>query len=567
MRRSIVSYAIALCFLGMLTAKHAAATTWLVPANVPTIKQAVEDSAAYGDTVLVEAGTYDTGSGEVFPINMTNGVVLMSVSGPTLSMIDADSTGTVISCSNCDQSTQIIGFTITGGYAQDGGGIHCSQSSVTIRDNVITNNTAISSTGGGGGIGCFSSEPTISHNTIIRNASLNRFGGGIYNYYCSSSAIIEHNTVAENTSMWGGGIFNDHSSPMIYYNIIRENHSIMSGGGLDCYTGSSPDIMANVIVGNSSGTDGAGIACCYSCAPYVAYNTIARNVGDFGGGVRSLGNSSPVVTSNIIVDNVDGLYLISTSNTMTANYNSIYYNSHQPDDYEVINNTSFTIDITNNFWWTTDQPSIASSINGPANFTPFSTLPHAGTPNQPHSVSSVMAMNDSTYTTPLNTNLQIGDTIYVQLIGADWYGGFFEPALVMMRTLKDQYGIAVALIETDTASGIYQGWACVADTSNDILNHIAAHPQDILIIEAHVDTTKRDTVLISTIGVHEDKPLRGRAEVCPTTIIRGSLHLPEGTSCRIYDIAGRTVQRDMLTRGIYFLEIDGTIAGKVIKIE
>jgi hypothetical protein len=537
-----VSRSIMVFILGLLAANSAAAKTWHVPATVPSIKQAVEDSAAYGDTVLVEAGTYDTASGEIFPINMKNGVVLMSTSGAALTTINANATGTVISCSGCDQYTQIIGFTITGGYALEGGGIYCNQSNLTIRDNIISGNTAIGALSGGGGIYSHFSDLTITHNAIVRNTSQNRFGGGIYMYYSMGYTLIEHNTIAYNTSMWGGGLFNDNSSPMIQYNIIRQNHSILSGGGLDCYMQSS-------------------------CAPYISYNTIARNVGQFGGGVRSLGNSSPVVISNIIVDNVDGLYLTANSNAMIANYNSIYYNSYQPNDHDVVNNTLFNIDVTNNFWWTTDQSSIASCIIGPANFVPFSTLPHASTPNQPHSVTSVTTMADSTYTTPLSGTLQIGDTIYVQLIGADWYSGFFEPALVMMKTTKDPYGIAVALIETDTSSGTYQGWACVTDTSNDMLNHIGAYQEDTLIIEAHVDNTKRDTVLISATGIQENEPVLGRANFRPATIIRGPLHLPEIGKYRIYDIAGRIAQRDNLRPGIYFLEIDGTIAGKVVKVE
>jgi len=540
------------------------AHTWHVPATVSTIKHAVEDSAAYGDTVLVAPGIYDTTSGEYFPINMKNGVVLISESGASVTIVNASATGGVINCSNCDQSTEICGFTITGGTTLNGGGISCVQSYLTIRDNIINNNTALSPTGGGGGIHCANSEPTIMHNLITENTSENRFGGGIYCYFCY--ALIEHNTIAYNTSMWGGGIFNDNSSSTIQYNTIKGNHSILSGGGLDCYMNSSPYIISNVIVCNSSGTDGAGIACCYSCAPYILYNTIACNVGDFGGGVRSLGNSSPTVVSNIIVDNVDALYLNADSDVMLANDNSIYYNSYQPNDYEVINNTSSTINITNNFWWVTDAPSIAALIDGPANFEPFQTSPAVNTPNEPSSVTSVTAMTDSTYTTPLTNNLNIGDTTYIQLIGSDWHSSLTEPALVIMKTTHDPYGITLALIETDSATGIYQGWACISDTSNDALNHIGANTDDTLVITSHVDITKNDTVFIGAIGIREHKVASRKPQMCRTTIVTDPLLLPTVQHYQIYDIAGRVVSPDRLQQGIYYLAKDGRIVSTIIYV-
>lgn len=559
-----ILFCIIVSFVCMLTTGNLHARTWHVPTDVPTIKQAVEDSAAYGDSVLVAPGNYDIASGESFPINMTSGITLTSESGASQTAIDANTTGGVISCINCDQSTEISGFTITGGHAQNGGGIYCDQSYLTIRDNIIRNNTAISITGGGGGICCSNSEPTITRNLIIENASLLCFGGGIYSYFCY--ALITHNTVAYNTSRWGGGIFNDNSSSVIQYNIIKGNHSELSGGGLDCYMNSSPDITRNVVVGNSSGTDGAGIACCYSCAPNIQHNTIACNVGDFGGGVRSLGNSSPTVIANIFVDNVDALYLNYDSGAMIANENHIYCNSYQSGDYEVINNTNTIIDITHNFWWEDDAPSIGSLIYGPANFQPFNTNPASTTPNEPSVITSIMAMTDSTYTTPLASNLQIGDTLYLQLTATDWHGGFIEPALVILRTTLDQTGIAVALIETDTATGVYQGWAHVSTVSDDALNHIGADQNDTLLIISHVDSTKCDTVFIGSVGVQEHAAIPGRVEARPTTIISGSFNIPAARKYRIYDIAGRIVQPEALGQGIYFLEIDGEIQSKIVKI-
>jgi hypothetical protein len=178
-----------------------------------------------------------------------------------------------------------------------------------------------------------------------------------------------------------------------------------------------------------------------------------------------------------------------------------------------------------------------------------------------------MAMTDSTYTTPLTENLQTGDTVYVQLTGTDWHNSFAEPALVIMQTGHDQYGIAVALIETDTATGIYQGRAYLSATSDDALNHIGTNQDDTLIVFSHIDNTKRDTIFIGGVGISEHQSHLDKTPVQQTTIISGPLHLPADRRYRIFDAIGRIVQPNTLKQGIYFLEIDGVIVRKVVKVK
>lgn len=563
-RKIVARMTTLVCTLYMLSAfmtVNLHASTWHVPSEITTIKQAVEITASYGDTVLVAPGVYDTTSGESFPINMKNGVVLMSEDGASATIIEAHSTNGVFNCDNCDSATVIAGFTITGGSASNGGGMYCFESFLEIKENIIINNTATNS---GGGMYCYTSDLKIVRNTINGNTAMNTFGGGIYSYYCSS--VIEQNTVAHNTAMWGGGIFNDQSSPTISHNIIDRNHSVISGGGLDCYMTSSPLITANVIVGNSSGTHGAGIACCYYCLPVIMYNTIACNVGNYGGGVRSLGNSSPQIFFNSIIDNVDGLYLTTDSDVMYANDNNIYFNTYQTGDYDVVNNISSVIDITDNFWWFTDSSSIDSLIYGPASFIPFRSSFSDSAPNEPASVTSVTVMTDSTYTLPLSDNLHVGDTLYIQLEGADWNNTLIEPALVVIASNKDAYGIGVALIETDTAAGVYRGVAHIDTMSNDAYNRIGAHNSDTLIIKSHTDYTKCDTVIVEPTGVKEESITSIRTNECRATIISGPLLLPEDKECKVYDITGREITANQLAPGIYFLEIDGEVVQKVIKI-
>jgi hypothetical protein len=50
------------------------------------------------------------------------------------------------------------------------------------------------------------------------------------------------------------------------------------------------------------------------------------------------------------------------------------------------------------------------------------------------------------------------------------------------------------------------------------------------------------------------------------SILSGPLQLPKNKTCRIYNITGRAVMPDQMKLGIYFIEIDGVITQKVIKI-
>ena len=51
------------------------------------------------------------------------------------------------------------------------------------------------------------------------------------------------------------------------------------------------------------------------------------------------------------------------------------------------------------------------------------------------------------------------------------------------------------------------------------------------------------------------------------TIFSGPLQLHERKNCKVFDITGRVVMPDKIKPGIYFIEVDGKITQKVIKIK
>jgi hypothetical protein len=55
-------------------------------------------------------------------------------------------------------------------------------------------------------------------------------------------------------------------------------------------------------------------------------------------------------------------------------------------------------------------------------------------------------------------------------------------------------------------------------------------------------------------------------EFLPATIFRGPLQLPEGKNCKVYDITGRVVEPNKIQPSIYFIEVDGVVTQKVVKV-
>ena len=73
---------------------------------------------------------------------------------------------------------------------------------------------------------------------------------------------------------------------------------------------------------------------------------------------------------------------------------------------------------------------------------------------------------------------------------------------------------------------------------------------------------------VQSIGIEEQQivQLEGHDNFISATVFRGPLQLPEGSKCKVFDITGRTVRPDMLKPGVYFIQIDGELVQKVIKV-
>jgi cell wall assembly regulator SMI1 len=268
-----------------------------VPHDYATIQGAI-DAAGDGDEVIVSPGTYY----ENIDFNGKN-IVLRSTepTSPSVvaaTIIDGSRADSVVTFSGTEAaSCAISGFTITNGYAREGGGIYGNSTLATIQYCNITTNCA---TYGdypvpfGGGIArC---NGTIHHNEISGNYACGRgaCGGGL----CLCHGLISDNLITRNLATghegsYGGGLCG--CSGTIENNVISENLSgFGDGGGVN---GCSGIIRNNIITNNSAAFGGAGL---FWCGGTIQNNIISHNAASNGGGLAWCGGT---VENNTIYGN------------------------------------------------------------------------------------------------------------------------------------------------------------------------------------------------------------------------------------------------------------------------
>jgi hypothetical protein len=278
-----------------------------------------------GDTVVVTNGAYN----ERIDF-MGKAIVVSSEEGPSATIIDGNQSGSVVSFSGGEGTNSIIqGFTITNGYATQGGGIYCTNASPGITNCVITGNSTFSGIntpwvfrmngGDGGGIYASSnSHPVIadcviSNNTtgdgVYENIGNGGNGGGIFCY----SATIVRSLISGNSTGWasvgnggdGGGIWCN--SAIIRNSNIQGNATRSAtypdayprsgdggrGGGLYC--SGSTVVERSTISANTTGSgcfsdqwaggdggDGGGIYAADGSPEFLHCDIVGNSTGDGG---------------------------------------------------------------------------------------------------------------------------------------------------------------------------------------------------------------------------------------------------------------------------------------------
>lgn len=121
-----------------------------VPTDYSTIQGAI-DNSANGDTIIIQTGTYTENIdfkgkeivvGSLYLLNNQESFIDSVI-------IDGQNSGTVVKCETSEtENSKLIGVTVVNGYAGDGGGIKCTNSSPVFK-NIKIKDCAVTNWGGG----------------------------------------------------------------------------------------------------------------------------------------------------------------------------------------------------------------------------------------------------------------------------------------------------------------------------------------------------------------------------------------------------------------------------------
>ena len=279
-----------------------------VPGDYPTIQEAI-DAAMNGDEVEVHPGTYNE------TINFLGKAIrVYSTDGPDVTIIDAQQTGSVVTCGSGEESDTVLsGFVITNGSGFAGGMFNFA-TSPTVTNCTFSNN---SSSSFGGGMHNFNSSPTVTNCTFVGNTAVIG-GGGMYNEDggVDTSPTVTNCMFSGNEAAFGGGMLNWSGGDATVTNCTFSGNSANFGGAilLDGFNKFKPCYLTvtNSILWNNIPNE---ISTCEDSLTSVAYSNVQ-------GGWRGTGN---INTDPFFVDPDSGDYHLAAGSPCidAANNNTV----------------------------------------------------------------------------------------------------------------------------------------------------------------------------------------------------------------------------------------------------
>jgi hypothetical protein len=233
--------------------------------------------------------------------------------------------------------------TVTGNSAQFGGGVaNMNSATTTLTDDAITSNSASQTGGGvdsnsgtvtlngttlsgnnaphGGGVANTNSGTTrVTRGTIANNHATN--GGGLFT--SGGSLGLVDCTVSGNTAPYGGGLDNENGTVTLTGTTVKSNAnsdgSLNRGGGLR-NSGGYLTVTGGTISGNSSYFSGGGLANVNGGTANLTGTTFSGNyVGQLGGAVytnSSVSMTNVVISGNTAREHGGAVYVLQGSATL-----------------------------------------------------------------------------------------------------------------------------------------------------------------------------------------------------------------------------------------------------------
>ena len=203
--------------------------------------------------------------------------------------VDDGHSGTAATAINVN----IVGLTLTGGSAADGGAIYSTES-LSLQFVNVTDSTASDK---GGGIYALTPGATVLQSCTVSGNNAANDGGGIY-ASTSYGTSVQSCTISGNTAgTAGGGIYSlindDGLGTTIQGCTISGNTAGTAGGGI--YLRSSDNGLGITIqsstISDDVASDGAGLYSLGNGQTVIQYSTISGNIARGGGGGLSVGTS------------------------------------------------------------------------------------------------------------------------------------------------------------------------------------------------------------------------------------------------------------------------------------
>lgn len=287
----------------------------------------VVDGGGSGNVINCSPGYFQPHRVDGFTIQHGNTGINIDASSPIIinNIVTGSSGAWASGISGANSFSTIQNNTITNNHGVgDGGGILFIYSTIIIQGNTISGNSSGSGRYGGG-IDCYETSATIVNNTISNNSAY--YAGAIW--LQSGYAVIQGNTVSGNSAHRDGGVLTATPMVLIQDNNITGNSADIDGaGGLSVYGAKTATIENNTIQNNSSPLYGGVIVGYGGTDLTFTNNTVSNNTSPNDAGVQVSGAKGRVsgntITGNTAANGIGGLHLIrftgiACQNTITNN--------------------------------------------------------------------------------------------------------------------------------------------------------------------------------------------------------------------------------------------------------
>ncbi|MBI3290364.1 hypothetical protein HYZ78_03120 [Candidatus Microgenomates bacterium] len=308
-----------------------------VPSQYLTIQSAI-DAAQNGDIVEIAAGTYND------VINFNGKMINVRGAGINQTILDGGGIGTVVYAQSGETTDTILeGLTVTGGQGSagpfsqpSGGGIYV-ESSITIRNVLITGNSSY----WGGAISFFGSNSTsILDNVVVTG---NSGMGSVIQLDDYNNVLFKNSIISSNNAE--GAIIGIWRSGATFENVIIENNAVGNYGylininfnnGLYDYPNLPVTIQNSIVRNNNVGN---------VISSLFGYARILINKSEFSGNVTSTGLFWPYRTfleihNSTLSGNSNTINTDDTGSVYNAIFNLWALDSIETDGYYLLMNNT-----------------------------------------------------------------------------------------------------------------------------------------------------------------------------------------------------------------------------------